>query len=134
MTCIFFFNDTATTDTYTYLHTLSLHDALPIFLALGGHHCSTRGRLVRGMAEPSADRVVRGGPARGLEEIGGLGAGGPCFCQSFGEREAAQREEELVRFYHGLVLWRVGRSEEHTSELQSLMRISSAVICLTKKH
>src|SRR3546814_7058316 len=26
-----------------------------------------------------------------------------------------------------------GRSEEHTSELQSLMRISSAVFCLTKK-
>src|SRR3546814_4384724 len=27
-----------------------------------------------------------------------------------------------------------GRSEEHTSELQSLMRISSAVFCLTQKH
>src|SRR3546814_17404010 len=26
----FFFNYTATTDIYTYLHTLSLHDALPI--------------------------------------------------------------------------------------------------------
>src|SRR3546814_16819274 len=29
---IFFFNDTATTEIYTYLHTLSLHDALPIYL------------------------------------------------------------------------------------------------------
>src|SRR3546814_2980027 len=28
----------------------------------------------------------------------------------------------------------VGRSEEHTSELQSLMRISYAVFCLKKKH
>src|SRR3546814_8554771 len=28
---------------------------------------------------------------------------------------------------------RVPRSEEHTSELQSLMRISYAVLCLTKK-
>src|SRR3546814_8939632 len=28
----------------------------------------------------------------------------------------------------------VHRSEEHTSELQSLMRISYAVFCLTKKH
>src|SRR3546814_7179449 len=28
----------------------------------------------------------------------------------------------------------VGRSEEHTSELQSLMRISYAVFCLQKKH
>src|SRR3546814_10289290 len=27
-----------------------------------------------------------------------------------------------------------GRSEEHTSELQSLMRISYAVYCLKKKH
>src|SRR3546814_11936233 len=36
MTCrlkmlCFFFNDTATTEIYTYRHTLSLHDALPIF-------------------------------------------------------------------------------------------------------
>src|SRR3546814_16713101 len=30
----FFFNDTATTEIYTYLHTLSLHDALPISLSL----------------------------------------------------------------------------------------------------
>src|SRR3546814_19835187 len=26
----FFFNDTSTTEIYTYIHTLSLHDALPI--------------------------------------------------------------------------------------------------------
>src|SRR3546814_10500919 len=32
---------------------------------------------------------------------------------------------------HGVV--QVGRSEEHTSELQSLMRISYAVFCLKKK-
>src|SRR3546814_5461758 len=30
-------------------------------------------------------------------------------------------------------MWIVGRSEEHTSELQSLMRTSSAVFCLKKK-
>src|SRR3546814_2525447 len=29
---------------------------------------------------------------------------------------------------------RICRSEEHTSELQSLMRISYAVVCLNKKH
>src|SRR3546814_1139919 len=34
------------------------------------------------------------------------------------------RPEELIR----------ARSEEHTSELQSLMRISYAVFCLKKKH
>src|SRR3546814_4204941 len=30
-------------------------------------------------------------------------------------------------------VWRAARSEEHTSELQSLMRISYAVFCLKKK-
>src|SRR3546814_5940415 len=34
----------------------------------------------------------------------------------------------------GLFLWCQARSEEHTSELQSLMRISYAVFCLKKKH
>src|SRR3546814_8080214 len=34
----------------------------------------------------------------------------------------------------GAVLAMVGRSEEHTSELQSLMRNSYAVFCLKKKH
>src|SRR3546814_7520854 len=29
--------------------------------------------------------------------------------------------------------WKISRSEEHTSELQSLMRISYAVFCLKKK-
>src|SRR3546814_9176659 len=31
-------------------------------------------------------------------------------------------------------IWRKPRSEEHTSELQSLMRISYAVFCLKKKN
>src|SRR3546814_17218068 len=30
LSCFFFFNATSTTDIYTYLHTHSLHDALPI--------------------------------------------------------------------------------------------------------
>src|SRR3546814_2495151 len=33
-----------------------------------------------------------------------------------------------------ITLAREARSEEHTSELQSLMRISSAVFCLKKKN
>src|SRR3546814_1046450 len=33
---------------------------------------------------------------------------------------------------HGSMAWINGRSEEHTSELQSLMRISYAVFCLKK--
>src|SRR3546814_7074921 len=34
----------------------------------------------------------------------------------------------------GTFIKRVSRSEEHTSELQSLMRISYAVFCLQKKN
>src|SRR3546814_8329076 len=32
------------------------------------------------------------------------------------------------------IMWMISRSEEHTSELQSLMRISYAVFCLKKKN
>src|SRR3546814_10620948 len=35
---------------------------------------------------------------------------------------------------HGVTAWISRRSEEHTSELQSLMRISYAVFCLKKKR
>src|SRR3546814_1065943 len=35
--------------------------------------------------------------------------------------------------YYPVAIW-AGRSEEHTSELQSLMRISYAVFCLKKKN
>src|SRR3546814_19285301 len=78
-----FFNDTATTEIYTYCHTLSLHDALPIF-RLRCNRVRTRQRLLVLPAFP-------GHPSRGM------------------------------------------RSEEHTSDLQSLMRISYAVFCLKKK-
>src|SRR3546814_3721015 len=40
----------------------------------------------------------------------------------------------LVFGFAGAAVWSLtGRSEEHTSELQSLMRISYAVFCLKKK-
>src|SRR3546814_4687780 len=38
-----------------------------------------------------------------------------------------------IGFGRELFGWTARRSEEHTSELQSLMRISYAVFCLTKK-
>src|SRR3546814_1722584 len=44
--------------------------------------------------------------------------------------------DPLLRQPPGHIRWRgqgEGRSEEHTSELQSLMRISYAVFCLKKK-
>src|SRR3546814_1312672 len=44
------------------------------------------------------------------------------------ERRSAQLKLGIMGFLHSAV-----RSEEHTSELQSLMRISYAVFCLKKK-
>src|SRR3546814_7749346 len=80
-----FFIDTATTEIYTYRHTLSLHDALPI----------SRHRRAAVASRPSRP----------------------------------DRRDAPARLYTTPV-----RSEEHTSELQSLMRISYAVFCLKKKN
>src|SRR3546814_14861208 len=44
----FFFNDTATTEIYTYLHTLSLHDALPIFRNMFG---TAKGQVLEQVGE-----------------------------------------------------------------------------------
>src|SRR3546814_3920686 len=71
-------------------------------------------------SDPRHDRPgrVRSGRLRGggVVRAGHAGPGRPR-----GEGEAGHR------------LPRLGRSEEHTSELQSLMRISYAVFCLKKK-
>src|SRR3546814_4386806 len=48
--------------------------------------------------------------------------------------DLAQLLAELVFGYHGRQCTVGFRSEEHTSELQSLMRISYAVFCLKKKN
>src|SRR3546814_8151382 len=50
------------------------------------------------------------------------------------EEQRRLRSEEAGRlFFERLMFGCVARSEEHTSELQSLMRISYAVFCLKKK-
>src|SRR3546814_1392241 len=102
---------------YTYLHTRSLHDALP-------------------SAPLDKVKVVVLGqdPDHGEGQAHGL-----CFSVKPGVRTPPS----LVNIYKelqsdlGLRPPRHGflehRSEEHTSELQSLMRISYAVFCLKKK-
>src|SRR3546814_3430115 len=42
------------------------------------------------------------------------------------------RTRDLITNAWSSALWGSGRSEEHTSELQSLMRLSYAVFCLKK--
>src|SRR3546814_5703 len=56
---VVFIKDTATTESYTYVHTLSLHDALPIFY----HSLPAIQRLApdvqeRCLADPDADRIL----------------------------------------------------------------------------
>src|SRR3546814_3833618 len=57
------------------------------------------------------------------------------FLELIGDRERCERRDtERDRGDHQLQRIAAGmRSEEHTSELQSLMRISYAVFCLKKK-
>src|SRR3546814_6738010 len=57
-----------------------------------------------------------------------LGASGARQRKRYCRYRPARRSSRLV-----LIRLSLRRSEEHTSELQSLMRISYAVFCLTKK-
>src|SRR3546814_12660384 len=98
----FFFNDTATTEIYTYLHTLSLHDALPI---------SSR--------SISQNPLAGSASARSSESQ----------CTKFTESNDSTCPPAMRAFARNSST----RSEEHTSELQSLLSISYAVFCLKKK-
>src|SRR3546814_2212364 len=64
----------------------------------------------------------------------GAGRDGRTHRRGRGRRRHDSRGRRIFRVprdHVGLIL---GRSEEHTSELQSLMRISYAVFCLKKKN
>src|SRR3546814_5040864 len=50
-----------------------------------------------------------------------------------GRKKTVLRQAQHERMRGQFSIWKVSRSEEHTSELQSLMRISYAVFCLKKK-
>src|SRR3546814_13044860 len=67
---------------------------------------------------------VRRGLAHAPLEVGDVGL----------EVVADQVQDLCVAGLHRHVVALVDRSEEHTSELQSLMRISYAVFCLKKKN
>src|SRR3546814_20517582 len=51
----------------------------------------------------------------------------------FGSTLGVSAAYVMIFVLFGAFMERTGRSEEHTSELQSLMRISYAVFCLKKK-
>src|SRR3546814_4169066 len=115
-------NDTATTEIYTYGHTRSRHVALPLW----SHAPSTAVRiLLKSCATPPASwptacifdccatwRFSRDSSLESLRLSSTAASPSP--------RTPTTRID-------------TGRSEEHTSELQSLMRISYAVFCLKKQ-
>src|SRR3546814_10760217 len=59
--------------------------------------------------------------------------GALCCCITLSCRRHSLPIQEMPRQIDGTEIAQVHRSEEHTSELQSLMRISYAVFCLKKK-
>src|SRR3546814_20574386 len=106
----FFFNETATTEIYTYLHTLSLHDALPIY---GIHLEAERELWEENFPDLPLDAAYNWSPKEWTST--------PSYNLKDWTGDVTREEVDLIR------------SEEHTSELQSLMRISYAVFCLKKK-
>src|SRR3546814_8068267 len=102
---VFFLNDTATTEIYTYRHTLSLHAALPIY--------SPRRHEVECRPRNRYHSVVD------IYAHSGLAA---AYVEHWISR--APLNNRMLD----------GRSEEHTSELQSLMRISYSVSYLKTTH
>src|SRR3546814_5605797 len=135
-----FCNDTATTEIYTYLHPLSLHDALPIFLreiihrfpwlrhvfADGGYAGDKLREALRRIGKWTVEIVKRSDVAKGFVVLPR---------RWVVERTLAwlNRNRRLAKDFEQTIASATARSEEHTSELQSLMRISYAVFCLTKK-
>src|SRR5256885_12203798 len=98
----FFFNDTATTEIYT----LSLHDALPIFVTIFPH----------GFFQRQTRRGRIGGirsPAQGRDELDN-------------RLLVARHRRELIAH--------VLRSEEHTSELQSPCNLVCRLLLEKKKN
>src|SRR3546814_2631348 len=118
----------------------ALHDALAADVdpAAGGHLAVHHQALAIELVE-----VLPGGPVRdevgvGDEHARGVGVGGEDADGLAGLHEQGfVVAKVLQRFEDGVVAVPVARgaarSEEHTSELQSLMRISYAVFCLKKK-
>src|SRR3546814_9199147 len=111
--------------------------------AVVGHAVQRGSRTVEPSAEAEQAWVARlldgASPLRGS----GSGEGGrrelllpgssectPGYYNNEGQPASAAQRSSVLGFPGGPLAF---RSEEHTSELQSLMRISYAVFCLTKK-
>ena len=97
--CFFFFNDTATTEIYT----LSLHDALPILELFGE---VDRWKDLAQLESFYRESIKSGG-----------------FRDRFDVNRESVRTLALPDGMEKVLLLGVSRSEEHTSELQSLVNL-----------
>src|SRR3546814_7209719 len=120
---------------YTYLHTLSLHAALPISaqaeadVVEHAHHQHRHDRDQQQHGQ-QGDALLplplqgegRDGDGFALLHVRVPGSRNSCSMRPSPASCSSSRTASGIR------------SEEHTSELQSLMRITYAVFCLTKKQ
>src|SRR3546814_4419020 len=88
--------------------------------------------------QPETRPVPRPGPGEVLIRVAAAGVNRPDVLQRMGFYPPPPGASDLPGLEIAGVIAAVGpggdRSEEHTSELQSLMRISYAVFCLKKKQ
>src|SRR3546814_2553043 len=116
---IFFFNDTATTEIYTYCHTLSLHAALPICK-------STLFKLITGKETPDGGTIEVGDTVK----LGYVDQSRDHLNPDHNVWEEISGGHDLMTIGKHELQTRASvgaRSEEHTSEHQSLIRSSYAV-------
>src|SRR3546814_8583179 len=116
--------DTATPETTTYVHPVPLHNALPCW------------SLTKGGADYTFEFIGNVKTMRQALECAHKGWGESIIIGvAPAGAEISTRPFQLVtgRSWRGTAFGGM-RSEEHTSELQSLMRISYAVFCLKTKN
>src|SRR3546814_4658714 len=116
-------------------------------LLLLGARDTQAGVVAQAMQQLDAARVLPLGHFGQGVEVGGHGVADRRLRRAAGAGLAGAQQQGVAREVRQLVVFerrgarigvaplvqRVERSEEHTSELQSLMRISYAVFCLKKK-
>src|SRR3546814_5227364 len=90
-------------------------------------------RLGRSARAMRAVRLLGGSGFQSMTERAELAEGASLYTSFLGAGGADSRIDVRSELAGEGAFAEIGRSEEHTSELQSLMRISYAVFCLKKK-
>src|SRR3546814_7023348 len=120
-------HDSATTNIYTHGHTLSRRGSRPLYVSVQMDMVSVAaqvGGLITEVAVREGQQVAKGQLLFRID--------GHPYALSVAQANAAidSAQVDVGNLSASLA---TTRSEEHTSELESLMRISYAVFCLKKK-